>query len=183
MTPKEGIEKVKEILVKAGFMQPAPQPSPAPAPAPAVLETQELKTVDGKTLTVDKLEVGGNVLLDGAAAPDGEYQLEGGNSLQVSGGQIVELSSPKEDTLPEEAPAQDMAKFAEQFSALKTDFEAHKEAFAKSQSELNAQKEAFANLLQVVEALTQQPAQAPAEPVQKSFSEMTPLEKFRASRK
>lgn len=170
-----------ELIRKFVFGEQTPTP-PAPPAEHAKLETQDLKTTDGKVLTVDKLEVGGNVLLDGAAAPDGEYNLENGNVLQVAGGLIVELSTGTEDAIPEETPAEQMAKFTAEVSALRNEFNSHKEAFAAAQSELQKQKEAFGNLLTVVEALAQAPATPPAQAPKKQWHEMSALEKFRASK-
>ena len=178
MNASEKIAQLKKLLFGE---QTPPTPTPdqkgEPTPAPAKM-TKEVKTVDGKTLVVDDLAVGANVLLDGAAAADGEYTLEDGSKLQVAGGQIVELSSKTEDLIPEET----MAKFAAELTALKVEFGTHKEAFAATQSELATQKQAFAQLLEVVSALSNQPTQPPIQQPAKSFSEMTPLERFRASK-
>lgn len=163
-----------------GEQQPAP---PAPPAEPAKLETQELKTTDGKVLTVDKLEVGGNVLLEGAAAPDGEYMLDNGGKLSVVGGLISELELEPKPAEPPATPESDtMAKFAAEVSALRSEFNSHKEAFAATKSELQSQKEAFGNLLTVVEALAQAPVASPAQAPRKQWHEMSALEKFRASK-
>lgn len=182
MTAKEGIDQIKKLLF--GEQPVTAQEAPAQAPAPEQ-KMQDVKTADGKVLVVDKLEVGGNVLLDGIAAPDGEYPLEDGTILQVAGGLIVELSSPAEDLIPEEAPAapapSEMAQFKAEFEQFKAEFGAQKQAFSAVQSELAANKEAFTQLLSVVELMSnasvQQPVVAP-----KAFSEMTPIERFRAAK-
>jgi hypothetical protein len=179
MTAKEGIDQIKKLLFGE---QPAVVPA-APAPEQKM---QDVKTADGKVLVVDKLEVGGNVLLDGIAAPDGEYALEDGSILQVAGGLIVELSTATEDAIPEEAPAaapapSEMAQFKAEFDLFKQEFGAQKQAFSAVQSELAANKEAFTQLLSVVELMSnasvQQPVVAP-----KAFAEMTPIERFRAAK-
>ena len=175
---KEKLELIRKFVF--GEQEPTP---PAPPAEPAKLETQELKTTDGKVLTVDKLEVGGNVLLDGAAAPDGEYMLENGGKLSVVGGLISEMELEPKPAEPPATPEGDtMAKFSEEFNAFKAEFSSHKEAFAAAQSELQKQKEAFGNLLTVVEALAQAPATPPAQAPKKQWHEMSALEKFRASK-
>jgi len=112
MTAKEALEKIKGLFAEA-FAPAPPAQDPPPAPAPIVVTT-----ADGKVLTVDVMAVGGIVTIDGAPAPDGEYKLDNGNSIQVVSGVIAELSSPVEDTIPEEMKSTQqmmaaLSKFAE----------------------------------------------------------------------
>lgn len=88
MNFKEGIEKIKVLM--ASIVAPT-EPTPAPEPPAPAQKFEEVKTAEGQVLTIDKLEVGGNVLIDGVAAPDGEYKLESGGKLSVVGGMVSEL--------------------------------------------------------------------------------------------
>jgi hypothetical protein len=106
MTASEGIEKIKKLLF--GEVPPTP---PAPAvPAPA--QMTDVKTTDGKALVIDTMAVGGNVLLEGVAAPDAEYQLEDGSSLTVAGGMITAITPKAVE------PAEEMATPAQMQAAL-----------------------------------------------------------------
>lgn len=116
MEIKERLLQIKALLFGA---EPAPAPAPEPAPAPAVTD---YKLKDGSVVSIDKLEVGGIVTVNSEPAADGEYVLEDGTNISVSGGVISELESPAaeggEGAMPEEmkTPAQMMAaiqKFAE----------------------------------------------------------------------
>lgn len=175
MTVTEGLEKIKVLLGVVPAV-------PAPAPEPEQKLTEDIKTIDGQVLTVDKREVGANVLIAGVAAPDAEYTLEDGTVLTVVGGLVAEIAS-KAEVAPElEPPApMDMSAFKAEFESFKADFGSHKEAFAAVQTELASSKEAFAALLQVVEAISNSSVQAPTQAPQ-SFIEMTPLQKFRATK-
>jgi len=177
MNFKEGIEKIKVLM--ASIVAPT-EATPAPEPPAPAQKFEEVKTADGKVLTIDKLEVGGNVLIDGVAAPDGEYKLENGNSLQVVGGLIAELSSPLEDTVPEEPLpaamtieqlAAEVAQLKKQLCAKDTQMAAQSAAFAK-------QAEATNQMVELLEQFSNQSIQKPTAPT-KSWDDMTPLERFK----
>jgi hypothetical protein len=71
--------------------------------------TSDLKTADGATITVDKLEAGGVCTIEGAPAPDGEYILETGEAVTVVGGMITDVATkPVEDAEPKD-PNEDPA--------------------------------------------------------------------------
>lgn len=56
----------------------------------------DVTTDDGKTLTVETegtdIAVGDDVMIDGAAAPDGSYVLTDGRTVAVAGGEITEIT-------------------------------------------------------------------------------------------
>ena len=84
------------------------------------LKYGSVMTADGKTVSYDgeELEIGAAVMIDGQAAEDGVYTLEGGSTITVAGGVVTEM------TEVEAEPAMDMAG---QFSAINekiTGFEA-----------------------------------------------------------
>lgn len=173
MTAKEGIEQIKRLVF--GEQVPA---EAAPVAAPEKEKMQDVKTADGKVLVVDKLEVGGNVLIDGIAAPDGDYPLEDGSVLTVAGGSIAEIATKEAEATEPEA----LTQFKAEFAQFKAEFGAQKQAFAAVQNELAQSKEAFARLLNVVETMSNASVQAPTV-APKAFAEMTPIEKFRATKK
>ena len=176
MTAKEGIEAIKKLL----FSDPA-APVPAPAPvAAAPVKMEQVSTVDGVVLSIDKKEVGGSVMIDGVAAPDAEYQLNDGTFLTVAGGLITAVETKGSEAV-DDPNAVAMAAFKLEFESFKGEFSQHKQAFAAVQNELATNKAAFAQLMQVVETMSNASVQQPVN-VPKTFNEMSPVEKFRASK-
>lgn len=107
----------------------------------------DAKLKDGTAIQVDKLEVGGVVMIGEAPAPAGEHELEDGTKIVVGeGGVITEVK-------PAEAPmesGQNPTDYDSQFSALnekltkyETDFASHVQAFSAMAQEFASTKEAF----------------------------------------
>lgn len=173
---KEIAEKFNTMVAKFNEATPPAATPPAattPDPIPAKLST-EYKTLDGQTvLSISALEVGGDVMIGETAAPDGEYTLEDNTIVQVAGGKIIELSSPIEDTMPEEMKKlQDtVTKMSSQIAKLETQLAAQKQNFSAS---IANNKE----LMDLVVELSEKSIVAPVEK-QVSFEEMTPLQKRR----
>lgn len=177
---KEGIEAIKRIVFSV--QQPAaPAADPAPAPTPAQ-KFEDVKTVDGKVISLDKLEVGANALIDGVAAPDGEYQLENGGKLSVVGGLVTELElEPAAAPAPAAAAApaamtieQLAAEVAELKKQLGTNCAAQTQAFA-------TQDQANKLIVEWMEKFADQPIEQPKRKP-KSFDDLSPLERFRATK-
>lgn len=89
MDAKELIKKIRAAY--DGFVNPIPVPAPAPAPVELAAPVT-LTTVDGKTLIADKVEVGGIVTIDGAPAPDGDYQIQDGSTISITAGSITAVT-------------------------------------------------------------------------------------------
>ena len=179
----KAIEDIKKVLFNTVPVAPV---APAPVePTPVELGT-EYVLADGTVVSIDKLEAGGVVLIEGVPAPDGEHELQDGTKITVAGG-IIESVQAKE---VEPVEPEDMNKqFAEDIASLKNEFTSHKEAFASVQADFTAAKEtigkqdaAINQLLEVVQKLSEvavsQPAQAPQN-FEKNVEDMTPLERHR----
>ena len=157
---------------------------PVTPPAPATPEPTTYTTKDGKVLTITALEVGADVLDGEVAAADGEYKLEDGTIVQVSAGKIVELSSPAEDALPEE-----MKKMQDVVAKMQAHIESQNSKIEALQSAIELQKQNFSasvtNNKELMELVVELSEQSKVQPVgqEKSFNEMTPLERFRASKR
>ena len=179
MNAKEGIEAIKKIL----FGDDTPAVPVAPI-APVALAT-DYKLADGTAVQIDKLEVGGLVMVAGVPAPDGVLELEDGTTLTVLAGAITELGVKA--TEPTE-PAEMGSQFEQDFAAFKVEFESHKAAFdqvkvdfAAANDKIVKQDEAIKGLLTVVENLAKVEVASPAQtPV--DFESMSPLQKFRATK-
>ena len=148
--------------------------------------------MDGTKVMISELVIGGDVTLaDGSQAPVGEYQLADGTSIQVDElGKIIEVASPKEDTMPEEAPVPaDMGKkldqkMADEIAALVSENENLKTQVAQLEAKV---KNGFSQVAELIEALTKTPNAEPiAQPKNNFSSNVTTkdmkyerLEKFR----
>ncbi|CAB4122115.1 hypothetical protein UFOVP19_59 [uncultured Caudovirales phage] len=171
MNPKEALAQIKALFEDMPQVQ-----APAAAPvAPEVTKVQmaEYSLADGTKVQISALEVGGTVqMADGTPAPLGEYKLMDGTSVQVDEtGTIIEVASPKEDTMPEEpvapaapvAPAQDTQAMAE---VLKAEFATQKSELEAKVAALESKvKQGFEQVAILVEALSNTPT---AEPTQKA---------------
>ena len=168
---KEAIEKIKAVLFgeQDPNTLPAVEPKAEPVIEPVKMAT-DYKTKDGIVLSISELVVGGTVLVGADPAADGEYQLEDGTMVQTQGGAIVELSSPQEDLIPEE-----MKKLPVQMAAISSDNLSIK-------NEIAAMKEVHKQMFSLLETIANNSVAKPVEAPKKSFDEMTPLEKFRATR-
>jgi len=173
MTTKEAIEKIKNML----FNDAAPAVvAPAAEPAKFI----EVKTKDGLILEVDKLEVGGSVLLNGAPAADGEYEAEDGTKMKVVSGLITEIMAAEEPAKVE-IEVEAMKKLPGMFSAINADFAATKNEIADLKKTIAAQKETLKQMFALVEKMGNNSIEKPIEKA-KSFDELSPLEKFRAQK-
>ena len=169
MSTKDAIEKIKSMLFGDEEKQMA-----LPVPAePQKFEDYKLKS--GAVVSIDKLEVGGSVTLEGNPAPDGEHELEIGKKIVTQGGLIVEVKESEGPKVEVEVEA--MKKLPGMFAAmdeLRQVVENQAQTIAKQQDSL---KQMFV----LVETMANNSIQAPKEAV-KAFEEMTPLEKFRAQK-
>lgn len=170
MNPKEALKQIRALFED---MPQVIEPVAPVEPTVTKVEMAEYSLVDGTKVMISALEIGGMVqMADGTPAPQGEHQLMDGTTIQVDElGTIVEISSPKEDTIVEEpvapaapvAPAQDTTAMAEE---LKAEFAEQKSQLEAKIAELESKvKQGFAQVAELVEALSNTPT---AEPTQKS---------------
>ena len=193
MTPKEAVEKIRTMIF--GDVVPAEPVLPASgviAPKVAPVSGVESKFEDyklksGAVVSIDKLDVGGSVVLNGEPAPDGEHELEDGTKIVVSGGLITEVKKAEMEPAVEvevEAMKKLPGKFSEMeqvFAAAKTDIDELKATIADQKNTIEKQAETLKQMFSLVETIANSSVQQPTEPV-KSFEEMSPLEKFRAQK-
>lgn len=82
------------------------------APAPTDQKFTEYKLKDGSAVSIDKLEVGGVVMIADAVAPDGAYTLEDGSVVTVAAGVISAVEAVKPAEQPEEMKTPEQMKAA-----------------------------------------------------------------------
>jgi len=148
---------------------------------------EDYKLKSGAVVSIDKLEIGGSVVLNGEPAPDGEHELEDGSKIVVAGGLITEVKKAEVAPVVEvevEAMKKLPGKFSEMeqvFAAAKTDIDELKQTIADQKSTIEKQAETLKQMFHLVETIANSSIQQPTEKV-KSFEEMSPLEKFRAQK-
>ena len=177
MTSKEAIEKISKMI----FGDVPSDPKPVPAVEPA--KFADYKTKDGVVLSIDKVEVGGSVVLNGQPAADGEYILEDATKISVSGGVISEVEKGEEvPPVPGVEMPEEMKQLPSKFSEMQSGFDAQKSEIDELKKVVEHQKETIKEMFALVEKLAEAPIEKPTEKV-KTFDEMSPLEQFRATKR
>lgn len=158
--------------------------APAPVPTPAPVKLKEVKTKDGKTLSVDG-DIAATMpimLIDPTSgpgpAPDGDYELADGTIVSVTGG-LISVVKPG-TTMP--------ADYAKQIEAK---FSAHKKEIENEYSvKLSAQKTEFENTIQELKKIVLSNSRAitkiletPIDLIEfnkneKKYEDMTPSERY-----
>jgi hypothetical protein len=167
MDTKELIKQIRALFADA--------PAPAPADTAPAPDSIDIMLPDGKVLSCKpNAEPGAEVSIDGAPAPDGDY--EG----QAADGSPVKVSvKDGKVAAAQEAPTADdeMSKFKSEFAAhvqefgnFKTLFSQVQTEFAEAKNTIGKQQEAITGLLQVVEQLSKTPVAQPAAPTPSAFS-------------
>lgn len=174
IVPEDVKKQIQELTVKFSEI-----PAVAPAnPAPTNLATVEVKLVDGTTLSVDKMEVGGvaNIISEAGTLPaaDGEYEAEDGTKITVAGGLITAIA-PKEVEPQPEAPeaenpmAQAMAALTARLAAIETEFANVKAENANLKVAMSQVNEATKVSLSAISSIVSTPA---GEPTQKPKTQL-----------
>jgi hypothetical protein len=174
MSSKEAIEKIKNMLF--GEM-PEQAPAPVPTPVGSGQVFAEYKLKDGTVVSIDKVEIGGSVNLNGEPAPDGYHLLEDGTKIEVLSGLIVGVEKePVVAEVPEE-----LKKLPVMMSAVNQDIVDLKKTINAQAKLIATQSESLKQMFALVETIANNSIEQPREKV-KSFDEMSALEKFRAQR-
>lgn len=170
IVPEDVKKQIQELTVKFSEIPAAVAPA---APTPTNLATIETKLVDGTTLSVDKMEVGGvaNIISEAGTLPaaDGEYEAEDGTKITVMGG-LISAISPKEVEAQSETPeaenpmAQAMAALTARLAAIETEFANVKAENANLKVAMSQVNEASKVSLSAINSIISTPA---GEPVQK----------------
>lgn len=187
MSTKDAIEKIKSMLFgEVVSAEPALPASGVLAPKVAPESGVESKFEDyklksGAVVSIDKLEVGGSVTLDGAPAPDGEHELENGKIIVVSGGLITEVKEPVSVEPSVEIEVEAMKKLPGMFSDMENGVNALKALVENQAKTIENQQESLKQMFSLVEKIANNSIEAPKEQ-SKIFEDMTPLEKFRAQK-
>jgi hypothetical protein len=172
MSSKEAIEKIKNMLF--GEM-PVQVPAPVPTPEGSGQVFSDYKLKDGTVVSIDKLEIGGSVNLNGAPAPDGYHILEDGKQIEVQSGLIVGI----EEAAPDNMMPEELKKMPVMMSEVNKDIVDLKKTIGAQAKLIERQSESLKQMFALVETIANNSIEQPKEAV-KSFDEMSALEKFRA---
>lgn len=165
MNAQDAILKIRALFEDAQVEEPKEE---------AKLEAVEYILEDGSKVMIDKLEIGGIVAnSDGSQISAGEIDLADGTSIQIDdAGVIIEIASPEEDMVPEEAPAEDMQ---QKMTDLQAEFQAkfdilnlEKEILADKLKDIEKKsKEGFTQVLNLISDMSKVPT---ADPISKPNS-------------
>lgn len=173
MTAKEAIEKIRKML----FADAPEQVVEPPVAEPKVMFA-EYKLKDGSLVNIDALQVGGQITINEAPAPDGEYELEDGTKLSVSGGLISEIEKGEEPAAAPDA----VNPLEEQMGKVLGKFSAQDDRIKKLNDTIEKQNATIKEMFSLLETVANTSVQKPIETAKKSWDEMTPLEQFRAQK-
>lgn len=102
MDYKKLLEEIKFVLGKEKSVETIPT---EPVIEEVKVELKDINTMDGKVLSIDTLEIGGKVTLEGEPAV-GEFVIETGETIITDEtGTITEIKPKEEVEAPEEEPA------------------------------------------------------------------------------
>lgn len=152
MEAKEILQKVKEYF--ADLTAPVNPTMAAPVVAPTEYELK-----DGGMVMIDALEVGGIVMIDGAAALPGDIELKDGTKLTIGdNGVITVIDEPAETVTTEEPPMDMAAKFAAFETSTSEKFAAYETKFAEYESKLKKATKVIDQLLQLSQLIVDAPS-------------------------
>jgi hypothetical protein len=178
MNAKEILQKLKLALMD----EPAPSGETKTEMISATL-------MDGTEVTVDKLEVGGMVMIGLEPAPAGEHILADGTKIVLVDNGIIESITPAEPVIEVEDPSIEIeSRFAkieqstnERFSSYESKFAAYEGKFAEYEAKLNKANTVIEGLLGLTQLLVEQPqaaADAAASNGAAKFAKQDPKELF-----
>lgn len=141
----------------------------------------EYTLMDGTKVLIDKMEVGGIVMIGDQPAPAGEHQLQDGTMITVAEGGVISEISSKQEEMPEEEMKkkqmmeEEFASIKEKVNSYEGKFEAMASELISFKSELSAAKEGINQLIALVEKISEIPAAQPAQPSKNGFMSAKPV--------
>lgn len=162
MEAKEILAKVKLLFTE--LMAPPAAPVAAPPAAPDAPKEYELK-VGGKVM-IDKLEVGGIVIIDGNPALPGDLELADGTKITVADNGAITALTPGSAAAPAAPdPSMEMAtKFTafetstnEKFAQYETKFSAYEQRFADYEVKMKKANKVIEELLNLSQLIVEAP--------------------------
>jgi len=178
MTPLEALLQIKQMFAEMPPVVPS-EVAPAEVPSePAAPEYKEYVLKSGAKVKIDKLEIGGKVLLvDDAGnetpAPAGEHELADGMIITLDeNSMILEIASPVEEAPESEVDlkAQKIAELEAQIEELKKDKTGQEVKMAEVEAKFS---KAISELTDVVVGLINTPSAEATEKPKQNFNKVT----------
>lgn len=143
---------IKELWnqFKERFLAPVNPAAPAVPAAPVQLTETTLK--DGTPVTIDRLEVGGVVMVGDAPAPAGTHELADGTKVTVAEGGVIAAIEAVEVV---EAEATAPTDYTNQFAAIDEKFTAYETKFSEQATQLQKFAEDFTKANQTITSLVE----------------------------
>jgi hypothetical protein len=163
-TPEIILGKVKQFF--NDLVNPTPILAADPAPVEPPISEYELK--DGGKVSIDKLEVGGIVMIDGGTALPGDIELADGTKITISDNGVIvaiELAVAPSDQAPVTPAVEDMtAKFtafenltSEKFANYEIKFSAYEQRFAEYEVKMAKANKVIEELLKLSTLIVEAP--------------------------
>jgi hypothetical protein len=138
---------------------------------PGEFEVTEYTLEDGTKITIDKMEVGGQVVQGDTPIANGEYTLEDGSKFTTVDGLITVITPKDEQVMEEETPAPSplteqvkelvtkaiQDELATYKQGMESQAEAQKIAFGKQENTIKKQGEVIAQMLELMTQLADSP--------------------------
>lgn len=161
MTPAQALDRIKQLFVDAAVPVEALQEAPAAPPVEA-FNTYGLK--DGSSVMIDKLEVGGKVMVQGpdnqpVQAPAGQYVMETSQVVTVD-----ETGTISAIDMAEEVEDEEMKKLKEMMAVQAEMINGLTEKFMASEAKAAAMEAKVHGLKDILEAYLSAPAADPIAP-------------------
>lgn len=145
------LDELKAFKDKFFGDMPAPPMPPSPQGVEVILK-------DGTPASIDKMEVGGIVTINGTPAPAGSLELQDGTVLDVAeGGTIAAVTMPAANPNPDDYGSQ-FAAYEERLKKYETDFATHAQSFNALREEFTQAKLQMKELVDIVEKFMAQPS-------------------------
>lgn len=190
MTPIEALLKIKQMFAEMPQpVQAQEMPEVEVSIEPAAPEYKEYVLKSGAKVKIDKLEIGGKVMLvddagNESPAPAGEHELADGMVIVLDeASTIVEIKTPEMEEVPVESP--DAEELKKKIAEMQSELE-QMAGYKKKQEEKMAEVEAkfskaISELTDVVVGLIQTPSAEPTESNKQNFNKAVPSKDSRIS--
>lgn len=147
-----------------------PQAPVASAPVPAQDLNTDYALVDGTPVSIDKLEVGGVVMVAGAPAPAGELELADGTKVSVGEGGVIAAVAAAAMAAPATDYSEQFANYDQKFADYESKFTAYEERFTNQEKAISNANATIVQLVSIVEELAKAPTADPIGTNNNSFS-------------
>lgn len=131
-----------------------------PAGTNATLST-DYTLKDGTAVSIDKLEIGGVVMVGGAPAPAGEYELQDGTKCMVGEGGVITAVEPVEMAQPEVQSK--IPDYTPKFTAYDQALAGYEAKFTEQAGQIQKQGEMLKSIFELVEKIAGTSAADPLE--------------------